>query len=457
MRLAVCTLSAVLLSGCSWLGGLTGGGHHSPQAKSANYEYGGRYTSNQQHSAQNYGAQHNPCQIFSPQQPVPRGCDPASVTLGTQGAQYGGYPQQPNFGGGQGAYGGQYANQGYGSHAGVAGQQAANYNPRKQLRKPRWRGTMSMGIEKSYSGNLLDFTKVPTLDPVATYNPQNANQSIATGSEATGSITQTTWTANDAGRTDGLGSPLPANSIFTPNSYQRVSGSDTSFDDVYSTPLRIAGGLEYIFNPRTTLFANAGYSYSEGKSGKVASITGALYQYDSSQSYAPAGGGLFAPVGAPIETITNGERGQVITDYTYDFTDMARVDLEVGGRHYFNPIVKDQGFRTLTPFIGGSAGVSHYNATSANVAQRQLQYREAFQNTGTNPLYVTTNSRVDLYDSQWIPSGQLNAGIEWQLTPKTAMAFETGVRIEGAREYSNGTKGSTNVAVPLTIRGSYNF
>jgi len=51
----------------------------------------------------------------------------------------------------------------------------------------------------------------------------------------------------------------------------------------------------------------------------------------------------------------------------------------------------------------------------------------------------------------------LNAGMEWQVTPKTALALETGVRIEGARDYSNGERGDTNVVVPLTLRGSFNF
>jgi hypothetical protein len=64
---------------------------------------------------------------------------------------------------------------------------------------------------------------------------------------------------------------------------------------------------------------------------------------------------------------------------------------------------------------------------------------------------------VELYDAQWVPMGSLKAGVEWQVTPKTALAFETGLRVEGARDYSNGTKGDTNVTVPLTLRGSFNF
>jgi len=454
MRLIVCGLSAVLLSGCSWLGGLGigSGAHHGPQAKSSHYAYGGQYGA----KAHNRGG-HNPCQIFSPQQPIPRGCDPASVTLATPGSQYGGFPQEPNFGGGYGAqYGGQsgqYASQGYGSHAGVAGQQAAHYNPRKQLRKPRWRGAMSLGVEKSFSGSLLEFASVPTLDPVAGYNPQTYNEGVFTGSPASGSTTNTTWTANDQN--------LAGYSVLTPNQYEEAIKPDISFDDVYTTPLRVAGGVEYIMGAKTTLFANAGYSKAEGKNADIASINATLYRLDETQNYVPA----IAPAtgyiaDGPLQISTSYIPNQQIARFAYDFTDMERIDFEVGGRHYLNPLIKDQGFKTLTPFVGASVGASHYNGVSFNTAQSQLHYERSFESGGdTQDFYTITGptTRVDLYDSQWVPSGQLNAGVEWQLTPKTAMAFETGVRIEGAREYSNGAKGSTNVAIPLTIRGSYNF
>jgi len=42
---------------------------------------------------------------------------------------------------------------------------------------------------------------------------------------------------------------------------------------------------------------------------------------------------------------------QEIARFSYDFTDMKRLDLEAGARHYFNPIVKSQGFKTVTPFV----------------------------------------------------------------------------------------------------------
>jgi len=461
MRLIMCGLSAVLLSGCSWLGGFGGGAHHGPQAKSSHYGYGNPYESKPQ-----YRGKHNPCQIFSPQQPIPRGCDPASVTLATPGSQYGGFPQQPNFGAGYGAqYGGQsaqYANQGYGSHAGVAHQQSAQYNPRKQIRKPRWRGSMSLGFEKSISGNLLDFAQLNGLDPVASYNPQTFNTVTTSGTPASGRVTTTTFTANALATDPVTGAPVAPTraDIFAPFGFDRQNSPSISFDDVYSTPLRIAGGVEYILNPRTTVFANAGYSYAEGEDGDVATIEATPYRLVSQEDFIDDGTGTFVAVpGSLVDTITAAPSRQIAA-FNYDFTDMERIDLEVGGRHYLNPIVKDNGYKTLTPFVGASVGASYYDAVSYNVVQTQDIYASAFDPSAAGTDFEISggpNNRVDLYDSQWVPSGQLNAGLEWQLTPKTAMAFETGIRIEGARDYSNGVKGDTNIAIPLTIRGSYNF
>jgi len=450
MRLAVCTLSAVLLSGCSWLGGIGIGGGQGHHAQSSNYKYeGGRYNARGQHG---YQAKQDPCQVYSPQAPIPQGCHPSQVTIGTQG----GFPQQPNFGASSHGQG-QYASQGYGSHAGVAHQQAAHYNPRKsKMRKPRFRGSMSLGVEKSNSGDLLNYAKVPTLDPVAGYNPQDYNEGFISGSQADGEIIETDFTANDR--------DVP--NIFQPpgagfRGYENAFMPDISFDDVYSTPARLALGGEYILNPRTTVFANAGYSKAEGNSGQVASVEATLYRRTESEGFVEDANnpGTFISTGSipNINFIPNRE----IARFSYDFTDMERIDLEAGARHYLNPLVKSRGYKTLTPFVGASVGASHYNAVSFDVTQEQAFYQRAFESESgvTEDFYTVTGAeqRVDLYDSQWVPSGQLNAGMEWQVTPKTALAFETGVRIEGARKYSNGERGDKNIAIPMTIRGSYNF
>ena len=452
MRLAVCTLSAVLLSGCSWLGGMGIGGGQGHHAQSSHYNY----NAGAQHGQHQYRAKQDPCQVFSPQAPIPQGCHPSQVTLGTAG----GFPQQPNFGGGQ------YANQGYGSHAGVAHQQATHYQPRKnKLRKPRFRGSLSLGVEKSVSGSLLDYSKNPTFDPVASYDPRDFSEgrtiSTYTGLPSPGDVdTQTVYIGNDQYRNVGTtANPF----VDTTRGFESSANPEISFDDVYSTPARLAIGGEYIMNPRTTLFANVGYSQAEGNSGQVASVNATLYRQVTELAYIddPANPGttIEDPNGRQITSL-GFVPNQEIARFSYDFTDMKRLDLEAGARHYFNPVVKSQGYKTLTPFVGAAVGASHYNGVSFDVTQEQAFFERSYNAQSTSEEFYTITGPTNteqLYDSQWVPSGQLNAGMEWQVTPKTAVAFETGVRIEGARKYSNGERGDKNIAIPMTIRGSYNF
>jgi len=436
MRLVLCAVSAIALSGCSWLGGFgqnTQAGHHY-SAKSSAYGYA-------------KPSAHNPCQIASPRHPIPRGCNPASVTIATphQGATNG-FPQKPQFGQPS------YTTGQYGSHASNAAQQGANYRRDvPTLRKPKFRGTMSLSAEKSLNGELLDYEKFSTdpvtglpIDPTVNYDPRDFNEGRTVGSVSTGSITQTIFTAGARERGTG---PL----------YDRADVPTVSLEDAWSTPVKIAIGGEYILSPRNTIFANVGYTGSTGETVRFADVTATLYQDIITQEYDPD---TFAPIGAPISSTIFIPDEQIAT-FSADFSDMNRYDLEVGGRHYFNPFNKNDGLNTVTPFVGAAVGASHFNAVSYRTDQRQRFYEQAFNDpTGEDSQFYNidgTETTVELYDSQWVPTGQLNAGVEWQVTPRTGLAFETGVRVEGAREYSNAEKGDTNIAIPFTIRGSYNF
>jgi len=103
------TFSAVLLSGCSFIGGQSSN-HANPYAKQKAASHG--------YYGQPSAAQH--CQIASPRHPIPRGCRPEQVTIGTPTNTYphggyaakGGFPQQPSFGEPQ------YADGGYGQAVG---------------------------------------------------------------------------------------------------------------------------------------------------------------------------------------------------------------------------------------------------------------------------------------------------------------------------------------------------
>ncbi len=452
MRLILCAVSAIALSGCSWLGGFQGKSKQGYHQKTAYGAYG------QQQSYQ-YGqqAKTDPCQIFSPQQPIPRGCDPAQVTVGTapQMGQYGatnGFPQQPQFGQPN------YATNNYGSHANVAHQQGANHNRNvPQLRKPKFRGTLSLGAEKSFSGDVLDYATFPTdlatglpTSPSLGYNPTDFDEGRITEDVDGGIITRTntTFTAGNRDRFDALPSGALFDSAVEPS---------ISLDDAWSTPTRIALGGEYILSKANTVFFNAGYSASEGKEGTVGSVNAHVYQVNTVERIDEATGVLISASPGGISFVPDEE----IARFTADFSDMRRYDLEVGGRHYFNSWNKTSGLNTVTPFVGAAVGASHYNSVSYTTDQTQRFYEQAITDSDgedTQFYNVDGNERqVDLYDSQWVPSGQLNVGAEWQVTPRTGIAVETGLRIEGARKYLNDEKGDTNIAIPFTIRGSYNF
>jgi hypothetical protein len=102
-------------------------------------------------------------------------------------------------------------------------------------------------------------------------------------------------------------------------------------------------------------------------------------------------------------------------------------------------------------------------------SQTQAYYQRLFEGETENLSYSieTPDTVTRLYDSAWLPQGQLNVGAEWQLTPGFALAAETGVRLQGARKYSDytntagelieGGKGDVNVSIPVTLRGSINF
>lgn len=442
MRLAGLVLSAAMISGCSYVGG-----QGSPLGSFFKGPSQGHY------NAQSAATR---CHIQHRQAPVPQGCHPSQVkVVGSQGASFGqptqgatqyagGFSQQPQFGQPQ------YTTGGYGSHAsGNAHTSLHQGQTTPSLRRPKFRGTLDLGVEQSVSGSLIDYDKV-SISPITGYNSADYNESTVSGSVVDGQITRTLWYAN---------SRLPGN----PNPYDEISMPSVSFDDAWLSPATIGVGGEYILSDKATLFARAGYTRSEGTSGGAASIEGTIFQETTVETYESN-----VLVGSTVATAF--DVGHTITDYSYDFSDMERIDLEAGGRFYFDPVAGQNTGRTVTPFIGASAGASRYNDVSFTIDQRQLSYTSVY--TEDEPEYydldvagydldndpVTALTRtVDLYDSQWVPAGSVKAGVEWQVTPKTAFAFETGLRVEGARDYSNGNKGDTNITVPLTLRGSFNF
>ena len=310
------------------------------------------------------------------------------------------------------------------------------------------------------TGTLFDVAQDGALFPSTNYNPQDFNEGSITGSEASGTVTRTIFTANDQFNNFPAGETV-ADGVLVDNRFESISNPNLAFGDVHSTPLYLKAGGEFILSPKATIFGNVGYAYAEGETLTGATVDGTLYRRVETQDFIPdaANPGAFIANGAPNIAVSFVPNQQIAT-FEYDFSNMQRIDLEAGGRYYFDPIVRDQGHKTLTPFVSASGGASYYNGVDVEVSQEQTFYQSTFEaNNGTIDTYDVTSgtSSVELYDSQWVPSGQINAGMEWQVTPKTALAFEAGLRFEGERELTNGNKGDTRISIPFGIRGSYNF
>ncbi len=444
------TMSAILLSGCSFIGGQPSG-YKNPYAKQKTAHYG-QY--GQRTAAQN-------CQIAAPRQPIPRGCRPEQVTIGTAGygqqrgayGAQGGFPQQPQFGQPQ------YTDGGYGSAVGQTPAVAYHASGPKK-KKPKLRGSLSISADPSISGTLLDFGIRDDLTLLEGYNPQEFNVRQTEGTPSDGLVIDSIYTANNS--IDNVNSSQGEH--FDDFGFESSQTSNVLFEDAWSIPINIKGGLEYILNDRTTVFANGGYTSADGQSRTVSTVDATIYREDTAQVF----DGDLAPDGLPTVSVAF-VPNQRIASFQQNFSDLEQYDLEVGARHYFNPVVKSEGYRTVTPFVGASVGLSHVNAVDIAASQTQGFYDRLFDGQ-TEDLYFdiptnTTSTRV--YDSEWLPQGQLNVGAEWQITPGFALAAETGLKVQGSREYADftnaagetvsGASGDTNISIPLTLRGSINF
>lgn len=439
MRLAALAFSSVLLTGCSYLGGfgtMVGGAFSGNSAQSS---YG----------TSPYGASAR-CVVSHPRAPLPRGCHPSQVKVqpgaGAQGmaTHASGFPQQPQFGEPQMATGG------FGNYAGgnVHSPAATRVASPKSTR-PRFRGALDLSAERSVSGNALDYAAFP-LAPTTGYLPNLYQEGRTEGSIADGQTTSFRYYADDRLQTN-------------PEEWDDVTQGSISLSDAWSVPTTVGLGGEFILNDKATLFGRVGYTRAEGTNGGAVTVEGTVFEEATVRTYDD-----FALVATTQSTAF--QTGQTLTEYSYDFSDMERLDLEAGARLYLNPIAGQSTGRTVTPFLGASAGASRYNDVSFTVDQRQLSYESVYESETPNyydldiagydldadPATADTR-RVDLYESQWVPSGRLSAGVEWQVTSATALAFETGLRIEGARDYANGAEGDTAISVPMTLRGSFNF
>ncbi|MGB6228808.1 MAG: hypothetical protein WBF53_01610, partial [Litorimonas sp.] len=349
----------------------------------------------------------DPCQVPHAQAPIPRGCHPSQVSIGipgAYGAHPGGFPQQPQFGQPQ------YASGQYGTHA-SGNRHAVHHQGASgpKLRRPRFRGALDLGVESGISGELINADLSP-IDPFAGYVPSRYNEGRSEGSIADGETRDIRYYANSRLQN-------------TVDPWDEERTPSISFKDAWSTPATVGLSGEYILNDRATLFGRAGYTRAEGTNGGAATLEATVFKETTTRTFDEADPGPgFVQTSQTVGTEFNPEN--TIAEVSYDFSDMERYDLEAGGRYYLDPISGRSTGRTVTPFVGASAGASHINAASVTLDQRQLSYESVFEadelfyyDIDDSPATAARADRVELWDSQWVPTGRLAAGVEWQVTP----------------------------------------
>lgn len=445
MRLAALAISTVLLSGCSWLG-LGGSSNDHGGAWNTNGQNSGRYHTAQAgaHHNQGYNAprrSYGPCEITSVSQPVPQGCSPEQVTIALPGGQHGGGAYAN-----QGAYGAQSYNApaagSYGKSLNdiARAKAAAGDGYHKYWTRPRFRLTGTAGFERSVSGEAYDAGALSALyDPLT-----HSNQRVA-GSPATGQVVTTDFVP----RIDN--NAVPAAEAFV--SHNRIS-------DIHGAPFTIGAGAEYQLNNRFSVFGNASYTAAEGGEGSRVTYEADVHRLVSTVDYLedPANPGTFNVV-TPASPVANTFIPDVVVARTSVTTnDLRRGNFELGGRYYFKDAFTNHLERPLTPYVSASAGASHYNALEVSQQTEELLMGAYFDDP-SDPQYSreARASTVEILKEGWVPTGAVTVGAEWQVTPKAALAFETGLRYEGARENAAGGDTDDNFAIPLTIRGSIGF
>lgn len=441
MRLAVLACSTILLSGCSWLGFGPDSASSWSQYNQGAQQASGRYQGPQGQMAQHSGQYQSPyqarsnsrCEIRNVSQPVPHGCRPEDVTIAlpTSGYAHSGQSHAPSAGS-------------YGHSVGDAGRAkaASNNGIHQTWQRPRLRLNASTGFETSVSGAAFNAGGFTSL-----YDPTSQTGQTITGSPSSGQVVTTVYSAED----------------FT------TTGKDVSFSDLYAAPFSLGGGAEYQLNDRMAVFANAGYTHAAGRNGGGQGVVGAARADISTQNWftptttnpdgsvTPSGPPVV--VGAPVLTAVR-ISDTLLASSQFEVSDLKRINLEVGGRYYFDDAFADHLRTPLNPYVAASAGAAHYDALSIKQEAERLILSQYMQSGGSTANYVSAGSTgsEDFIKKGWVPTGSLTVGAEWQMSPSAALALETGLRFEGKRDYANSdAETGNNISVPLTLRGSIGF
>ncbi|MEP3889321.1 MAG: hypothetical protein ABJN69_02570 [Hellea sp.] len=449
MRLAVCALSAVLLSGCSWLGmggsnagyGQAGGayGVNCGPTGAGYYNGGGAYG-----AAAGCGAA--------------GGYGVAGHGFNGAGAGYGaaGYGGQAGYGAGAGygaaGYGGQagygagagYGSAGYGAGMGgvgaglaangVGGYGANGYGIQGfQGAYGASGGVTTLGSNAAYgsavygqnvvgtqyaNGQYVQGAGVQTIQGAPYYVPQpypayyGVPQLRGVGAALPFAIEAGIGTEFDIGGDLFGGKEAGPNGTDFASSTGEVGELDAvSYNDAFKKGVSLGGNLAYDVSRNTTLIGGVGYSKRNGQSFENGTFTPGTYDT----------AGVFTASG-PVENVTA------------EYSDLEEWKLEGGVRQYmgYNP--------TFRPYVGATGGFTHNNSVNLNQ---------------TSDGATALDFDQEYIDSGWRPTAAGVIGAEMAVGPRAALGVETGIRWRD--NLDTVAKSEDRWSIPVSLRGRVAF
>ena len=472
MRLAVCALSAVLLSGCSWLGM---GGHSSSSYGSYGTNCGSAYGGG--FSSVGYGAGGAGCGGAGGYGVGTGGANGYGVAgangygAGFGGANGYGAGYGAGFGGanGFGAAGANGYGAGYGGANGYGVNGAGGFGGVGAYGAG---GGAGVGFAGAYNANALYGGGAAGLN--GAYGSTGFGNSVTTlganapygaaygGTAAPGTVLGTQQYAGGFGTAGGSVTTVAGNPLYVQQPYpayygvpqlRAVGGGGFGFGGAMPFGIEAGIGTDF-FVDGDIVGAKPGGPASGSSTISVTPTDAISYKdaFDNGVSYDLAATydlnrdtTLIGRVGfseAEGEALKVGEvhDGTGNEDLFAEFSDFEQVTLEGGIRKYVggwhNPI---GGFR---PYVGATAGFTHTD----DVVLSQYSSGTILPQGSNDQLYI---------DGGWSPTASGVVGAEWQVGGRSAIGVETGLR--WTDNYDTLSKSDDILSVPVRLRGRVSF
>jgi len=193
----------------------------------------------------------------------------------------------------------------------------------------------------------------------------------------------------------------PASGEFgQPSAGRDVSAIESiSYGDAFDNPINYDIGAEYDIGPSTTVLGRLGYSEADGQEIEIGSVTE---------------GGVTAPLLA-------------------EFSDFEQFKIEGGVRQYL-------GGAALRPYVSALGG---------------FVYNDDIDVTQTSAAFAGGPETIEFADGGWQPTAAGLVGAEWQVGPRTAIGVETGIRWRDGLDTNTDT--TDVISIPLQLRGRVAF